>query len=281
MTGAREAGPPAAPDAQAIVASEVTYSGGLRLDLILNAQFPHLGAHDEMLFIVIHQASELWMKLMLHELAAADRHLAAGTVRPALKMLARIKRVQEQLTQSWNVLSTMTPVDFLAFRHALGASSGFESFQYREIEFRLGYKRGDFLDIYRRDPATHGRLKAALEAPSIYDRVLMLLAKAGHALPAEVVKRDWSKPYVPHPAVEEAWKAVYRRPEASWELYELAESLLDISDRFQHWRHAHATAVERVIGMKPGTGGSAGVPYLRRALDHRFFPELWSMRTAL
>jgi len=259
-----------------------TYAEFLKLDLILNAQHRFKGCHDEMLFVVIHQAAELWMKLMLHELAGAMRYIQAGEdLRPAFKMLARVGRIQAQLTQSWDVLATMTPGDFLAFRDALGTSSGFQSHQYREIEFTLGQKNRAMLAMHAGDPMATRRLTAALERPSLYDETLRLLARRGFALPAELIERDWSAPHRPHGAVEQIWLDIYRAPESHWDLYELAEELVDLEDNFQTWRFRHVTTVERIIGSKPGTGGSPGVSYLRKVLEHRFFPELWSMRGAM
>ena len=259
-----------------------TYADFLELDTILNAQHRFKGCHDELLFVVIHQAAELWMKLMLHELGAARAIITAGTeLRPAFKMLARVGRVQAQLTQSWDVLATMTPGDFLAFRDALGTSSGFQSAQYREIEFLLGQKNRAMLAQHAEAPAAHARLAAALAAPSLYDETLRLLARRGFAVDPGCLERDWSLPYQPHASVEQAWLRIYRGPEHHWDLYELGEELVDLEDNFQQWRSRHVTTVERIIGSKPGTGGSPGVSYLRKVLDHRFFPELWSMRSVM
>jgi tryptophan 2,3-dioxygenase len=259
-----------------------TYADFLELDKILNAQVRFKGAHDELLFVVIHQAAELWMKVMLHELGAAIAIIReAEDLRPAFKMLARVGRIQAQLTQSWDVLATMTPGEFLAFRDALGTSSGFQSYQYREIEFTLGQKNRAMLAMHGEDARVIARLTAALERPSLYDEAIRLLARRGFAIDPAQASRDWAEPYRPHASVEQAWLAVYRDPTTHWDLYELGEELVDLEDSFQQWRFRHVTTVERVIGSKPGTGGSPGVSYLRKVLDHRFFPELWSMRSVM
>jgi tryptophan 2,3-dioxygenase len=259
-----------------------TYADFLELEKILNAQTRFKGCHDELLFVVIHQAAELWMKVMLHELGAAIAVIRDGQdLRPAFKMLARVGRIQAQLTQSWDVLATMTPGEFLAFRDALGTSSGFQSYQYREIEFTLGQKNRAMLAMHTGDAKVLARLTSALERPSLYDEAICLLARRGFAVDPAHLARDWAEPYAPHASVEQAWLAVYRDPKAHWDLYELGEELVDLEDSFQQWRFRHVTTVERVIGSKPGTGGSPGVSYLRKVLDHRFFPELWSMRSVM
>jgi tryptophan 2,3-dioxygenase len=258
-----------------------TYADYLGLDLLLAAQRPRSGDHDEMLFIVIHQASELWMKLALHEIGAAIRHLREGALGDALKILARVGRIQQQLIQSWDVLSTMTPHDYLRLRPHLRASSGFQSPQYRELEFLLGNKDARLAEVHRGEGAHWERLQATLAAPSLYDEALRLLARRGIAVPASALERDWAVPYAPSAEVEDAWLAVYQDVERYWELYDLAEKLVDLDDRFQQWRFRHVRTVERVIGLKRGTGGSSGVPYLERALGLRLFPELWSVRTRL
>jgi tryptophan 2,3-dioxygenase len=259
----------------------LTYDGYLGLGAMLELQRPRSGAHDEMLFIVIHQASELWMKLAIFEVAAAMRELAAGGLRPALKMLARVSRIQAQLTQSWSVLATMTPSEYTAFRPVLGESSGFQSFQYRELEFRLGNKNSAMIRAHRNNPAAHAHLEQVLAEPSLYDLVLRLVARAGFAIPAAVLERDFAVPYTPSAEVERAWLEVYRDPARYWDLYEIAEKLVDVEHQFQLWRFSHLKTVERIIGYKRGTGGTSGVGYLERALALRFFPELWTVRTAL
>jgi len=259
----------------------MSYGDYLRLDKLLDAQRPCSGQHDEMLFIVIHQASELWMKLCIHELEAALDHVRRDVLGPAFKMLARVARVQAQLAQSWDVLATMTPYDYSAFRESLGRSSGFQSFQYRSLEYLIGNKNPAMIEVHRHDPVTYGRLHGLLHRPSLYDECLRLLARRGYALPPGCLERDWSTPYVAHEGVEAAWLDVYRHPEERWDLYELAEKLVDLDHRFQLWRYAHLKTVERIIGYKRGTGGTSGVAYLAKALELRFFPELWSVRTSM
>lgn len=263
-------------------AEDMTYGDYLRLDKILGAQPEHPVSHDEMLFVVIHQAKELWMKLMIHELEAALPYIREGVdLRPAFKMLARVKRCQDQLIGSWAVLNTMTPTEYSEFRAKLGRSSGFQSFQYRSIEFFFGNKQRGMLKPHRARPAIHQRLTEILERPSLYDEVVRLLGRRGFALDPSVLERDWSQVRAPHPSVEAAWLEVYRAPKEHWDLYELAEDLVDIDDQFQTWRFRHANTVERVIGNKMGTGGTSGVQYLRKAVEVRLFPELWSVRTSL
>ena len=260
---------------------KLTYDGYLGLSALLDLQQGRSGAHDERLFVVIHQASELWMGLAIFELEAAMRELAAGRIRSPLKMLSRISRIQAQLTQSWSVLATMTPTDYSAFRDALGESSGFQSYQYRELEFRLGNKNPAMVRAHQNNAAAHARLEKVLSEPSIYDLTLQLLSKQGLGIPARVLERDFAVPYQPDPDVEQAWLTVYRDPDKYWDLYELAEKLVDIEHQFQLWRFSHLKTVERIIGYKRGTGGTSGVSYLVRALDLRFFPELWTVRTLL
>ena len=260
---------------------QTTYGSYLHLDQILASQAPLSGAHDELLFIVIHQASELWMKLCLHELEGAREQIRADELEPAFKMLSRVARVQAQMIQSWEVLATMTPADYAKFRGSLGPSSGFQSHQYRLFEFLLGAKNAALMAVHEGDPEAHGRLEAALREPSLYDESLRLLARRAFPVPAERLERDWTQPYEPHEGVEAAWIAVYRDAEAHWDLYELGEKLVDVEYRFQQWRFAHLKTVERIIGFKRGTGGSSGVPYLAKALEAAFFPELLTLRTRL
>jgi tryptophan 2,3-dioxygenase len=255
------------------------YDEYLRLDQLLGAQRPVTSQHDEMMFIIIHQATELWLKCALHELDAAIAHIRADTLPGAAKILARVSRIQSQLIQSWDVLSTLTPADYMTFRHALGGASGLQSPQYRLLEFKLGAKDAGRVD-HVRDAAARARLAEALAAPSLYDEAILALARKV-PLDAAVTGRDWSQVHAPNSAVTAAWMIVYRQPEQYWDLYELAEKLVDLADWFQQWRFRHLTTVARIIGFKPGTGGTAGVPYLKRALEHRFFPELWDVRTAL
>jgi tryptophan 2,3-dioxygenase len=259
----------------------ISYSQYLQLDKVLDAQKPLSGQHDEMLFIVMHQASELWMKLCLHELAATRAQICADDLEPAFKMLSRVARAQAQLNQSWDVLSTMTPSDYTKFRDSLGQSSGFQSWQYRLLEFVLGNKEPRLIEVHARDRHAYSLLKRELAMPSLYDESIRLLARRGFDVPAECTERDWTQPYQAHPAVEAAWLAVYRDSTAHWDLYELAEKLVDLEYRLQQWRFAHLKTVERIIGFKRGTGGSSGVGYLEHVLKKGFFPELVSLRTSI
>jgi len=260
---------------------DVSYGDYLDLDRILSAQHPRSDQHDELLFIVIHQASELWMKLSVHELKAARSHIVAGDLGPALKMIARVSRIQAQMIQSWDVLATLTPSEYNRIRPFLGQSSGFQSYQYRMLDFILGLKNVDHLRVHETDPAIHADLKRFLETPSLYDETLRLLAGRGFTIPATQLQRDWTTPYRADDQVEAAWLTIYRDPEGYWDLYELAEKLVDLEYRFQQWRFAHMKTVERIIGFQRGTGGSEGVAYLSRALETSFFPELFKVRTNL
>ena len=263
------------------LAGTMSYSDYLNLDDLLAAQRSISGEHDELLFIIIHQASELWMKLVLHELTGAAEQLRRDDLRPAFKMLARVAHIQVQLQQSWSVLSTLTPADYLKFRDTLGQSSGFQSHQYRAIEYFLGNKNVALLKPHAHRPEIHGRLKAILDAPSLYDEAILLLHRRGFAIEAGLIERDWSKRHQADESVHNAWLEVYRDTASHWELYELAEKLVDLEDSFQLWRFRHLETVSRIIGNKRGTGGTSGTGYLRRALDYRFFPELWDLRTDL
>jgi tryptophan 2,3-dioxygenase len=260
---------------------DMSYGDYLQLEPFLAAQKPVSDQHDEMLFIILHQATELWLKLMIHELGGATRALASGDLPPAFKMLARVSRVQAQIIQSWDVLSTMTPADYLTFRDELGHSSGFQSYQYRQLEFMLGNKSRAMIRPHKHDAATTARLTEALESPTVYDQSIRLLAVAGFAIDAAVLERDWSLPHVANASVEAAWVEVYRQSTKYWELYQLAEKLIDVEDWFQQWRFRHMKTVERIIGNKTGTGGTSGVSFLKKALGHSFFPELWTVRTVL
>ena len=259
----------------------MSYGDYLRLDEILGAQHPRSADHNEMLFIVQHQASELWMKLMIHELLAAREQVRRDDLPPAFKMLARVSRIMGQLIQAWDVLSTLTASEYMEFRHKLGHSSGFQSFQYREIEFLLGNKHRELIEPHRHVPAIHARLTAALEAPSLYDEFLGLLARAGYAIPAGVLERDVTQSWTYAPELVPVFTEIYRDPEAHWAAYETCEELVDLEDNFQLWRFRHLKTVERIIGFKTGTGGSSGVAFLRKALELTFFPELWDVRTDL
>ena len=263
------------------LAGRQTYGGYLKLDLLLAAQQPLTQQHDEVAFIIIHHVQELWLKLVAHELEAAIAAIRADHLPPAFKSLARVTRIQEQLIAAWDVLSTMTPADYLAFRGALGQASGFQSYQYRLVEFLLGAKDANMLLAHRHDETAHSRLAAALNAPSLYDEALRILARRGHPVPAELLERDFSRPYVANPRVCDIWLSIYRHSQEHFDLYELAEELVDVEDWFQQWRFRHMKTVERIIGHKAGTGGSSGVAYLKTALDHSFFPELWEVRTRL
>jgi len=259
----------------------VSYTSYLDLDRILSAQHPLSGAHDEMLFIIVHQASELWLKLCLHELGEARVRIARDELRPAFKMLARVARAQEQLIQSWDVLSTMTPHDYSQIRPHLGNSSGFQSAQYRLMEFVLGSRKLEMTQLHRSNRDVHRALMAEARRPSLYDEAIRLLAKRGLAIDQQALERDPQAPYVHNASVEAAWAKIYREPEAHWDLYELAEKLVDLEYHFQRWRFGHLKTVERIIGFKRGTGGTPGVPYLAGVLQQAFFPELLSVRTAL
>jgi len=259
----------------------MSYGDYLGLKGLLDCQRPLSGQHDETLFIIIHQATELWLKLCLHEIDGAIRQIRDGELGPAFKMMSRVARVQAGLIQSWEILSTMTPFDYSSFRASLGKSSGFQSYQYRMLEFRLGNKNRQAARVFESDAAIAAAVNAALTEPSIYDESLALLARRGFPVPEEKLNRDFSENYVPDPRVTEAWRQVYRDVETHWDLYELAEKLVDLEYRFNLWRYTHMKTVERIIGAKPGTGGSSGVSYLKKALDLRFYPELWDVRTEI
>ena len=259
----------------------ITYAGYLALDDLLSAQHPRSDQHDEMLFVIIHQTKELWLKQILHEMALAQSLIRAGDLVPAYKSLARVSRIQAVMTQSWDILATMTPSDYLKFRGDLGASSGFQSDQFRRLETMLGLKDPRFLRFHVERPEAHAALEAAMAAPSLYDDALRQLSLAGLAVPAEVLNRDVSQTYEPSEGVEAAWLEVYRDTERWWPLYQLAEKLVDLDDALLTWRHKHVVTVERIIGRRQGTGGTDGVGYLVETLKRRCFPELWSLRTKL
>mgnify|MGYP000028094242 CR=1 FL=1 len=272
---------PAGDGAQMSFDGRMSYGDYLQIDRILDSQRLLTGAHDEMLFIIQHQTSELWMKLMLHELQAAMAHIAQDQLPAAFKMLARVSKIMEQLVHAWDVLATMTPPEYSAIRPYLARSSGFQSWQYRCIEFMLGNKSAAMLQPHAHAPARLAEVEAAWRAPSLYDESLRLLARRGLAVPASHTERDWTQPYQASDAVELAWLQVYRNPEKHWDLYQLGEELTDLEDAFRLWRFRHVTTVERVIGFKRGTGGTGGVSYLRKMLDVVLFPEIWTLRTAL
>ncbi len=260
---------------------DMSYGDYLALDTILSAQHPLSPNHNEMLFIVIHQVNELWLKLALHELGAAREQVKADTLSPAFKMTARASKILEQLVNAWGVLATMTPSEYSLFRPYLGNSSGFQSYQYRRLEFVMGNKNEVMMKPHQHRPELYAVLDKELRTPSIYDEALRLMARRGFDLAPEVVERDWTRSYLPHDTVERAWLEVYRDTEKYWDLYELAEELLDLEDLFRQWRFRHLTTVERIIGYKQGTGGTPGVPYLRNMIDVQLFPELWKVRTSL
>ncbi len=267
--------------AQLDFSKSMSYGDYLHLDSILTAQHPLSPDHNEMLFIVQHQTSELWMKLMLHELRAAVGHLAKDELPTTFKMLARVSKIMEQLVHAWDVLATMTPPEYSAIRPYLAQSSGFQSWQYRCIEFSLGNKNPAMLKPHEHRPDLLAIVDTAWRAPSLYDEALRLLQRRGIKVPASHTDRDWTKPYEANDGVEQAWLQVYRDPENHWDLYQLGEELTDLEDAFRLWRFRHVTTVERVIGFKRGTGGTGGVPYLRKMLDTVLFPEIWRLRTEL
>jgi tryptophan 2,3-dioxygenase len=271
----------ATPNVHTDFSGKMSYGDYLHLDTLLTAQHPLSDAHDELLFVIIHQVKELWMKLMNHELDTAIAEIRADQLRPAFKCLARISRIQQQLIQAWDVLSTMTPADYLSFRPVLGQSSGFQSWQYRLLEFKLGLKNEAMMRPHAHRPETMAALDRALSSPSVYDEALRLLARRGLPIPEDVLAADVRQRHVPDARVEAVWATIYRNAEQHFDLYELAEELVDLEDAFQTWRFRHMKTVERIIGMRPGTGGSAGVSYLKSVLDLTLFPELWSVRTAL
>jgi len=265
------------------LSDRMTYSTYLDLDRLLSAQHvrsdpPH---HDELLFIIQHQTTELWFKLVIHELRAAMASIRADDLEPCFKILARVKHIQSQLVSQWSVLSTLTPTEYVQFRHVLGSGSGFQSVQYRTVEFMLGNKSRDMLRVHRHDGAATAELTAALEAPSIYDEFLRYLARRGMDVPREVLERDVAEPYERHDGVVAVFRRIYEDPEAHWDAYEMCEKLIDIDEQFSLWRFRHMKVVARVIGYKRGTGGSSGVPFLRQMIEHVFFPELWDVRPAL
>ncbi len=259
----------------------MSYGDYLGLDQILAAQHPLSPNHNEMLFIIQHQTSELWIKLMLHELQAVRRHIREDNLPPAFKMLARVARIMDQLVHAWDVLATMTPPEYTAIRPYLGASSGFQSFQYRELEFILGNKNSNLLGVHEKSPEAHVILERELHAPSVYDEAVMLLARSGFTIAPERLAADWTRPTVGDESVKAAWLAVYQDTERHWALYELAEKLVDLETAFRFWRFRHVSTVERIIGFKTGTGGTSGASYLRKMLDVVLFPELFALRTAL
>lgn len=267
--------------AQLDFSRDMSYGDYLHLDQILDAQHPLSPEHNEMLFIIQHQTSELWIKLMLHELTAAIDCIHRDDLNPAFKMLARVGRIMEQLVHAWDVLATMTPPEYTALRPYLAASSGFQSFQYRQVEFLLGNKNAAMVKPHEHHPARHAQVMHALQRPSLYDEALQLLARRGIPVPADRLQRDWTQAYESSDGVMRAWLSVYQDPQIHWDLYQLGEKLTDIEDAFRLWRFRHVTTVERIIGFKRGTGGTSGVNYLRKMLDVVLFPEIWQLRTHL
>jgi len=263
------------------LAAESSYGGYLRLDRLLSAQKPRSMHHDEMLFIIQHQTAELWMKLMIHELLAAVGHVKADRLEPCFKILARVKQIQRQLFEQWAVLETLTPTEYVQFRDVLGPASGLQSFQFRAIEFLLGNKNASRMELHRHDPEAEKFLNDLLLAPSLYDEFLRYLARRGMPVPPERAERDWTQPYARHAGVVQVFKAIYENPESYWAEYDMCEKLVDVEENFQLWRFRHVKTVERVIGFKRGTGGSAGVAFLRKSLDVPLFPELIDVRTEI
>jgi tryptophan 2,3-dioxygenase len=261
--------------------ADSSYGGYLQLGRLLAAQRPRSSHHDEMLFIIQHQTSELWMKLMIHELSAAIGHVQADRLAPCFKILARVKQIQRQLFEQWGVLETLTPSEYTQFRDVLGPASGLQSFQFRAIEFLLGNKKASLVELQRHDPATFEYLSGLLRSPSLYDEFLRYLARKGMPVPAERVERDWSQPYARHPGVTAVFKSVYENTERYWAEYDMCEKLVDVEENFLLWRFRHVKTVERIIGFKRGTGGTAGVPFLRSTLELSLFPELIDVRTEI
>jgi len=261
----------------------MSYGGYLDLPTLLSAQRPLSDPehHDELLFIVQHQTTELWLKLVLHELSAACVAIRSDDLAPALKNIARVKHIQKTLTEQWSVLATLTPSEYAQFRGVLGNSSGFQSWQYRAVEFVLGNKNARMLEVFRSDPTAYDTVRRALEEPSLYDEFLRYLARLGYAIPASVLDRDVTKAWTFTPELVPVFTDVYADAEQNWAVYETCEELVDLEDNFQHWRFRHLKTVERIIGMKTGTGGSSGAPFLKRALDLTFFPELYAVRTSI
>jgi tryptophan 2,3-dioxygenase len=260
---------------------DMAYGDYLAIEQLLSAQHPLSPDHNEMLFIIQHQTSELWMKLMIHELRAAREQIMVDQLSPAFKMMARVGRIMDQLVHSWDVLSTLTPSEYSAIRPYLRSASGFQSHQYRIIEYLLGNKQAVMMRPHRHKPAIYAEIAAELARPSLYDEAIRLLARRGHTIDPQALERDWTGEYVFNPSVEAAWIAVYANPNAHWDLYELAEELVDLEDTFRQWRFRHLTTVERIIGLKRGTGGTPGASYLRQVLEVQLFPELWRVRTGL
>ena len=274
---------PLEPGTHIDLAGRTTYDGYLCLDTLLSAQKPLSSPvhHDELLFIIQHQVTELWFKLIVHELRAAIAHITRDELEPCFKILARVKNIQQQLFNQWAVLETLTPTEYVQFRHVLGPASGFQSVQYRLVEFLLGNKDGPMLRVHKDHPEHLAILEAALKEPSLYDHFLRYLARHGHSIPLDILERDVTEPHTMRPEVVEVFRKIYAQPEGHWDAYEMAEKLIDVDQSFSLWRFRHLKTVTRVIGMKRGTGGTSGAPFLRKVVDHVFFPELWEVRTVL
>jgi tryptophan 2,3-dioxygenase len=263
------------------LAADTSYGGYLQLAALLSAQRPRSSHHDEMLFIIQHQTAELWMKLMIHELAAAIEHVKGDLLAPCFKILARVKQIQRQLFEQWAVLETLTPSEYALFRHVLGPASGLQSHQFRAIEFLLGNKNTRLIELQRHDEPVFRHLEKLLQSPSLYDEFLRYLARRGMPVPPERVERDWSQPYERHPGVVQVFKTIYENTERYWAEYDMCEKLVDVEENFLLWRFRHVKTVERIIGFKKGTGGTAGVPFLRKTLELTLFPELIDVRTEI
>lgn len=265
------------------LAANTSYGGYLCLERLLSAQLPRSAPahHDEMMFIIQHQTSELWMKLMIHELSAAIVHVRADRLGPCFKILARVKQIQRQLFEQWAVLETLTPSEYAEFRDALGPASGLQSFQFRAVEFLLGNKNARMLEVHRHDARVHAWLQGLLEAPSLYEEFLRYLSRRGMAVPKECVQRDFSTPHERHAGLTAVFRTIYEDPKRYWDAYDMCEKLVDVEENFQLWRFRHVKTVERVIGFKRGTGGTAGVAFLRKTLEAVLFPELIDVRTEI
>jgi len=268
-------------DAHFDLVDKTTYSEYLQLDKVLSAQAHRSTAHDEHMFIIIHQVSELWLSLALHEMTEALKLIRDDQLDVVFKILSRVSKLQQQLAAVWDVVSTLTPADYLSFRNSLGHASGFQSYQYRMLEFSLGNKSKKLAEVFAYDSTIHERALEVLNSPSIYDETIRLLARRGFDLPPSSIERDWSLPYEVSDSVLAAWKTIYTQTDLYWDLYELAEKLVDVEDQFQRWRFRHFKSVERLIGNRPGTGGTCGASFLEQALQLRFFPELYQVRTWL
>ncbi|MEK4035299.1 tryptophan 2,3-dioxygenase family protein [Methylocystis sp. IM3] len=263
------------------LAGKMDYASYLRLDQVLSAQRPLSAHHDEMLFIIMHQVAELWFKLVLHELRAAREHICVDDIEPCEKILSRVKATQRQLFEQWAVLETLTPSEYVQFRHLLGPASGLQSRQFRLIEFILGNKQAEILALYAHDEPARRELQAELERPTLYDEFLRHLGRCGHPVPRSCIERDWSRPHQRNAELVKVFACIYAEPEAYWKEYALCEKLVDIDEHYQLWRFRHMKTVERIIGYKPGTGGSSGVAFLKKIVDRAFFPELLDLRTAI